>query len=181
MIGVRRLELGHAQQKTTYPRFVGQIGNDLPFKSIEGMSGGVIFGFQTKPRLRYWIVAIQSSWERQTRTVYGCSLPVLASLMTHWARENVAILRELDANSAEICLSAPNATPPTEHLIPTAKALSEGGLLLRGPPLLGLLSSAGSPQLRDDPKGCVRVTSEPSLQQIVEASRTHRTIQKEVE
>jgi hypothetical protein len=129
MIGVRRLELGHAQQKTTYPRFVGQIGNDLPFKSIEGMSGGVIFGFQTKPRLRYWIVAIQSSWERQTRTVYGCSLPVLASLMTHWARENVAILRELDANSAEICLSAPNATPPTEHLIPTAKALSEGGLL----------------------------------------------------
>jgi hypothetical protein len=117
IFGVQRVELDRDERKTVYPRFVGQLGQNLPFKSIEGMSGGVIFGFQSQPQLRYWVVAIQSSWERQTRIVYGCSLPVLGSLMTHWARENVAILRELDSNTTEICLSVPNAIPPAEHFV----------------------------------------------------------------
>jgi hypothetical protein len=117
MFGVQRVELDRDEPKTVYPRFVGQLGQNLPFKSIEGMSGGVIFGFQSEPQLRYWVVAIQSSWERQTRIVYGCSLPVLGSLMTHWARENVAILRELESNTTEICLSVPNAIPPAEHFV----------------------------------------------------------------
>jgi hypothetical protein len=117
MLGVRQLEFGQNHRRTTYPRFVGQVGDNLHFKSIKGMSGGVIFGFQTQPRLKYWVVAIQSTWEPQTRTVYGCSLRVLASLMTHWARENIAILRELDSNTAEICASAPNAALPAERFI----------------------------------------------------------------
>jgi hypothetical protein len=116
MFAVRRL-LDQDHRKTFYPRFIGQLDHNLPLKSIEGMSGGVIFGFQSKPQLRYWIVAIQSSWEPQTRIVYGCSLPVLGSLMTHWGRENIAILRELDAHTSEICLSVPNAALPLERFV----------------------------------------------------------------
>jgi hypothetical protein len=116
MFGVRQLKGDHDRRKTTYPRFVGQIGHDLPLKSLEGMSGGLIFGFRTQPRPIYWIVAIQSSWQPQTKMIYGCSLPILASLMTHWARENIAVLRELSSNTAEICPAEPNAALPTESL-----------------------------------------------------------------
>jgi len=112
MFAVRRPQPDQNHRKTLYPRFTGQLDSNLPLKSIEGMSGGLIFGFQSQPQLRYWVVAIQSSWERQTKMIYGCSLPVLGSLMTHWARENIAILRELDSNTSEICLSVPNATLP---------------------------------------------------------------------
>jgi hypothetical protein len=115
---VRRLEFTQNHRTTVYPRFIGQVGDDLPFKSIEGMSGGPIFGFQSQPRLRYWLVAIQSSWDPQTRTVYGCSLRVLASLMTHWARENIAVLRELDPSAAEINLAVPDAALPPESFFP---------------------------------------------------------------
>ena len=50
------------------------------------MSGGPIFGIRLKPVMTYWIVALQSSWNAEKRIVYGCELPVLASLMTSWAR-----------------------------------------------------------------------------------------------
>jgi hypothetical protein len=99
---VRRLEATPEHRTTKYPRFVGRVGDALPLKSLEGMSGGLIFGFRTEPQLAYWAVAIQSSWNPRTKTVYGCDLPVLASLMTDWARDNVPILREIDANSAAI-------------------------------------------------------------------------------
>jgi hypothetical protein len=111
---ITRLEQSPDHRKTTYPRFIGQVSSGVPLESLEGMSGGMIFGFRTQPQLAYWVVAIQSSWQRQTRTVYGCSLPVLASLMTHWARKNIALCRELDSNSAEICLTVPDAALPAE-------------------------------------------------------------------
>jgi hypothetical protein len=116
MFAVRRL-FDQDHRKTFYPRFIGQLDHNLSLKSIEGMSGGVIFGFQSKPQLRYWVVAIQSSWEPKTRIVYGCSLPVLGSLMTHWRRENIAVLRELDSHTSEICLSVPNAALPLDRFI----------------------------------------------------------------
>jgi hypothetical protein len=74
----------------------------LPLKSLVGMSGGLILGFRIEPQPAYWIVAVQSSWNAQTRTVYGCDLPALASLMTRWARDNVPVLRELGINAALI-------------------------------------------------------------------------------
>jgi len=91
MLGVRRVDaLPIEHPPTRYPRFVGQIETDLPH-NIEGMSGGPIFGFRFEPdgECRYWIVALQSSWNRNSRTVYGCSLPVLASLMTRWAQRSM--------------------------------------------------------------------------------------------
>jgi hypothetical protein len=109
MFAVRGLEPGCDLRKTEYPRFVGQVSDGLPLKSLKGMSGGLIFGFRTEPQLAYWIVAIQSSWNPQTRKVYGCRLPVLASLMTHWAKEKIAVLQETEPNAATICPSVPNS------------------------------------------------------------------------
>ncbi len=71
-------------KKTKFPRFIGKLSSNLPVKSIVGMSGGPIFGFNIGPPMRYWIVAIQSSWLEERRITFGCPLPVLAKLLTEW-------------------------------------------------------------------------------------------------
>ncbi|WP_271554937.1 hypothetical protein [Bradyrhizobium sp. CCBAU 45394] len=92
MFGIKRLEAPPSDRASTrYPQFVAQINPELPLKSVEGMSGGPIFGFrQDGEELRYWVVALQSSWDRQRRITYGCDLPLLASLMTEWAGDSVS-------------------------------------------------------------------------------------------
>lgn len=86
MFGLRRLDAPpNGAPVTTHPRFVGQINERAPIKSVVGMSGGPIFGFCFGEQTRYWVVALQSTWIPKTRIVYGCSLPVLATLMTNWA------------------------------------------------------------------------------------------------
>jgi hypothetical protein len=86
MFPVRRIDaLPEDAKETTYKRFVGQIIPELPIDSIEGMSGGPIFGFRYKDsELRYWIVALQSSWYQSSRVIFGCPLPTLASLLSDW-------------------------------------------------------------------------------------------------
>ena len=85
MIGVKAIDrvLGEVNP-TTYPRFMGQLHENLPLSSIVGMSGGPIFGFRYGQPMRYWVVAIQSSWLRSHGIVFGCPLPVLAGLLTEW-------------------------------------------------------------------------------------------------
>jgi hypothetical protein len=112
---VKRLDPAADNSNTTYPRFIGQVSHDLPLKSLKGMSGGLILGFRLQPKLSYWVVAIQSSWRPETKMFYGCSLPILASLMTHWARENIAVLQELDPNTTMICPTVPGAALPLGH------------------------------------------------------------------
>jgi hypothetical protein len=86
MFGVQRLDPPPDDTPVTNnPRFVGQIRAGTPIKSVVGMSGGPIFGFSFGEQTRYWVVALQSTWIRSSRIVYGCSLPVLASLMTEWS------------------------------------------------------------------------------------------------
>ncbi|MDX8522071.1 hypothetical protein [Mesorhizobium dulcispinae] len=69
--------------QTTYPRFVAQLGNDLPVTDIKGMSGGPIFGFRIEGEnaVRYWVVALQSSWLPTSRIIFGCPLPTMAPLL----------------------------------------------------------------------------------------------------
>lgn len=89
MFRVRRLDsLPDGKPPTRYPQFVGQLDRDLGIASVKGMSGGPIFGFSLESPIRYWVVALQSSWNPTKRIVYGCSLPVLASLMTSWMTED---------------------------------------------------------------------------------------------
>lgn len=104
MFAVRRIDSERDTQATKYPRFVGQVSHDLPLKSLVGMSGGLILGFRTEPKLSYWIVAIQSSWHSETRKIFGCGLPILGSLMTRWVRDDVPILKEIDQNTCLINL-----------------------------------------------------------------------------
>lgn len=85
MIGIKAIDMPPEGTKpTTYPRFIGQLHENLPLSSIVGMSGGPIFGFRYGPPMAYWVVAIQSSWLRSQRIVFGCPLPVLAELLTTW-------------------------------------------------------------------------------------------------
>ena len=89
MFGIKRLDAAPEDRApTNYPQFIGQLDSELPLESVEGMSGGPIFGFrQEGEELRYWVVALQSSWDRRRRITYGCDLPLLASLMSEWGRE----------------------------------------------------------------------------------------------
>jgi hypothetical protein len=88
LLTVKRLECAPAERKPTRnPQFVGQLAPQMGLRSVKGMSGGPIFGFRREPEQRFWIVALQSSWDEETRTIYGCDLPLLASLMTTWARQ----------------------------------------------------------------------------------------------
>lgn len=85
MIGVKVLNiLPEGTKLTSYPRFVGQLHENLPLSSIVGMSGGPIFGFRYGPPMAYWVVAIQSSWLQSKRIIFGCPLPILAELLTTW-------------------------------------------------------------------------------------------------
>jgi hypothetical protein len=67
-------------EPTPYDRFVGTVG-DGGVKDIDGMSGCPIFGFEKGREDRYWIVAIQNSWIRSRRIIFGTPLPVLAGFI----------------------------------------------------------------------------------------------------
>jgi hypothetical protein len=84
---VQRLASTPDENVTRYPRFVGQIDRELPLDDLAGMSGGPIFGVKFGTPMRYWIVALQSSWNRKQRRVFGCPISVLASLLTEWTDE----------------------------------------------------------------------------------------------
>jgi hypothetical protein len=89
MIGVQPLPPESVPpQNSVYERFCGQISNDI--QSAVGMSGGPILGFNFDGPVRYWVVAIQSAWQPSSRTVFGCPLPTLASLITEWTDGGVA-------------------------------------------------------------------------------------------
>jgi hypothetical protein len=89
MFGVKCLdELPEGIPTTRYSRFVGELNPNLALESVRGMSGGPILGFNLTPPMRYWVVALQSTWLPDRRLVFGCPLPVLASLMTDWSRGN---------------------------------------------------------------------------------------------
>ncbi|WP_424958816.1 hypothetical protein [Hyphomicrobium sp. 1Nfss2.1] len=75
-------------RSTKFERFVAQVDPAIGLKSIKGMSGGPIFGFNLEERHpRYWVVALQSAWSPARGLVFGCPLPILASLMTAWSGE----------------------------------------------------------------------------------------------
>lgn len=72
-------------KSTKFPRFIGQLNKNI--NSIVGMSGGPIFGFNNDPPMRYWIIAIQSSWIKNRKITFGCPIPVLANFLTDWVKD----------------------------------------------------------------------------------------------
>lgn len=58
----------------------GRIHRDADIETIEGMSGGPIYGFRFDEQggLRYHVVAVQSSWLAQQRIVFACPFAIFA-------------------------------------------------------------------------------------------------------
>jgi hypothetical protein len=66
---------------TRFPRFVGRIEHELGIASVVGMSGGPIVGFSSANPGQYWVVAVQSSWMKSERLVFGTPVPVIADFV----------------------------------------------------------------------------------------------------
>ena len=64
-------------------RFSAYVPLSSEIFSIKGMSGGPVVGFAERNGLRYWIMAIQSSWFRGRRQLYACRLP---EIVRHFRR-----------------------------------------------------------------------------------------------
>lgn len=79
-----------------YSRFVGKLPANFSLASVVGMSGGPILGFNLTPPMRYWVVALQSTWLRDRRLVFGCPLPLLAPLLTE-ALRNAHTISDIQA------------------------------------------------------------------------------------
>ncbi|HUW95521.1 MAG TPA: hypothetical protein VMW58_07015 [Anaerolineae bacterium] len=69
--------------ETEVPRFYGRIRLEGEISSIKGMSGGPIFAFEqdAQGQLRYWLVALQTSWLRNSHYIAGCPTRVLGQAL----------------------------------------------------------------------------------------------------
>ncbi|MGO7971538.1 hypothetical protein ACC705_11080 [Rhizobium ruizarguesonis] len=85
-VGMTMLRLKKAEpeeQTTLFPRFIATIDSRTDLQSLEGMSGGPIFGFNTQRPNKYWIVAIQSSWKKSERKIFGCPVAHIYDILNH--------------------------------------------------------------------------------------------------
>jgi hypothetical protein len=80
MLAINRIEQREAGVEAASAWFEGRIDPRIDIPSIEGMSGGPIFGFRRNDEggWSYHVVALQSRWFKKQRIVHGCSLPVFA-------------------------------------------------------------------------------------------------------
>jgi len=67
--------------------FCGRFSEKLEV-SIEGASGGPIFGVKTKPELQYQVVAMQFAQRAHDRIAIGCVMPFIGLLLTKWIEKN---------------------------------------------------------------------------------------------
>jgi hypothetical protein len=76
--------------------FVGQIPDDVKIQSIEGMSGGPIYGFRqkTEGQWLYYVVALQSRWRLKERITFGCSAPLFAEMLYETVGEILGIEKQ---------------------------------------------------------------------------------------
>lgn len=80
----------HLEQKpderfpnTDVPLFYGRIELGAGITDIRGMSGGPIFGFRESEdgQIRYWLVALQSTWLENFRYTKGCPTKILGDYL----------------------------------------------------------------------------------------------------
>lgn len=86
MVAIDRITIDEAgspppgSETPTDAWFIGRIDPLAKIDDIKGMSGGPIYGFRKHAdgRLTYHVVAVQSRWWPHSRTIFGCSLPMIA-------------------------------------------------------------------------------------------------------
>lgn len=76
-IGLEKADPPPGTKPTTFQRFVGKIAGEIPLNNIEGMSGGPIIGIDSRNPGVYWVVAIQSSWLKTEKIIFGCKIPII--------------------------------------------------------------------------------------------------------
>ncbi len=79
-------------EETDMPMFYGRIALPPGLDSIKGMSGGPIFAFKRTDdgKLRYWLFAIQSSWNKSTREISACKAsPFIKSVKAYLAKNTI--------------------------------------------------------------------------------------------
>jgi hypothetical protein len=90
LLWVEREDSPPAEVLKPYPCFYGRLapdltseGDDIPLRSINGMSGGPIFGLYTDAdgKSGYKLVAVQSSWFPEKRIVVGCRMDQLGNAL----------------------------------------------------------------------------------------------------
>lgn len=92
------IESLESDKSTLFHRFKGRIKDLGEIESIVGISGGPLFGFsQLDENCHYWLFGIQSRWDRQSHTVFACTLEAICN---HLVDETV--LPRCEARNAEI-------------------------------------------------------------------------------
>ena len=74
--------------ETDVPMFYGHLDWNDSLDSIKGMSGGPVFAFRrTKKGLSYWLLAVQSTWLRDTKEIAACRIRPLAEEIANIIRK----------------------------------------------------------------------------------------------
>ena len=76
-------------QETGQPMFYGRITLPAGMTDIKGLSGGPILAFDRDPQGngRYWLVAVQSTWGRQSQCISACRVVRVAELIGQYLRQ----------------------------------------------------------------------------------------------
>lgn len=90
-VGITLIDLERVEQRpdgfpdTDIPLFYGRIELGKGIMDIRGMSGGPIFGFQISDdeQLRYWLIALQSTWLPSSRYVKACPTKILGDYLEY--------------------------------------------------------------------------------------------------
>jgi len=90
LIGIERLQkqVGSLVDGEWFYASLPQSDVQQPICSIEGMSGGPIFGFMMNEQgeLRYYAIAIQSSWDPRIRAIRACPVSFFTLQLQTWIR-----------------------------------------------------------------------------------------------
>lgn len=78
MIAIDRITSDDLSNPPDGAWFIGRIPDEVPIPSVEGMSGGPIFGLlkDDNGQWKYRVIALQSWWRPESRVIFGCSLPL---------------------------------------------------------------------------------------------------------
>lgn len=85
LIFVKRLtEQPKEFEKAEPSLFYGHVDLGEQLNSIKGMSGGPIFAFyvNVQGEMRYWLVALQSNWNENTRNLVACPTRIFGAVLT---------------------------------------------------------------------------------------------------
>lgn len=102
VVPVEPLEPNELEEPPEDGWFIGRLPTDPRLEDIEGMSGGPIYGFWKDENgvTHYAIIALQSSWNKDTRVIYGYPLWMFAEVI-HEVLED--LIRFYEAKNGEIC------------------------------------------------------------------------------